>query len=223
MLYSCYLPCYIICYIGLPPMLSTILYTTYSVYHARMGGVAVLDEILDKLSIDLFLPGEVFYNMLAGSEKTRRLPVHLWKNTKLPSIPSYIPCYIPCYIGYETYLHSFLDRTWNSILCAWFRNGRILQGESLTQHCRSPTDPSWALLEQGRCHHLKGVSLAYLGQFHSLHSPCDPPGPLAVALAVELGLAAGAELALPKHKKSQFISVCKCRPPVILKLIHFIC
>ena len=34
-------------------MLSTILYTTYSVYHARMGGVAaaVLDEILDKLSI----------------------------------------------------------------------------------------------------------------------------------------------------------------------------
>ena len=48
--------------LGLPPMLSTMLYTTYSVYHARMGGVAVLDEILDKLSIDLFLPGEVFYN-----------------------------------------------------------------------------------------------------------------------------------------------------------------
>ena len=75
MLYSFYLPCYIICYIGLPPMLSTILYTTYSVYHARMGGVAVLDEILDKLSIGLFLPGKVFYNTLAGSEnlKTRRL------------------------------------------------------------------------------------------------------------------------------------------------------
>ena len=42
-----------------------------------MGGVAVLDEILDKLTIGLFLPGEVFYNTLAGSEKTRRLQVHL--------------------------------------------------------------------------------------------------------------------------------------------------
>ena len=31
-------------------MLSTMLYTTYSVYHARMGGVAVLDEILDNLA-----------------------------------------------------------------------------------------------------------------------------------------------------------------------------
>ena len=49
-------------------MLSTMLYTTYSVYHAKMGGAAVLDEILDKLSIDLFLPGEALYNKLAGSE-----------------------------------------------------------------------------------------------------------------------------------------------------------
>ena len=69
-------------------MLSTMLYSTYSVNHARMGGVAVLDEIIDKLSIDPFLPGEVLCNMPAGSEKTRRLPVHLWKITKLPSLPS---------------------------------------------------------------------------------------------------------------------------------------
>ena len=87
----CFLPCYIICYIGLPPMLSTILYTTYSVYHARMGGVAVLDEVLDKFSIGLFLPGEVFYNTLAGSEnlKTRSLPqaaIHTMLYTMLYTI-----------------------------------------------------------------------------------------------------------------------------------------
>ena len=156
----CYQPSYIICYIGLPPMLSTMLYTTYAFYH-------VIYHVIWNLPPQL--PWQKFYPLC--------------------------------------------------LVQAWEDPSR----ESLTQHCRSPTDPSWALLEQGRCHHLKGVSLAYLGQFHSLHSPCDPPGPLAVALAVELGLAAGAELALPKHKKSQFISVCKCRPPVILKLIHFIC
>ena len=31
------------------------------------------------------------------------------------------------------------------------------------------------------------------------------------------------ELELSKHKQSQFISFSRCRPQVILKLIHFIC
>ena len=43
-----------------------------------------------------------------------------------------------------------------------------------------------------------------MGPFHSLPSPCDPLGPLAVAAERELG--AGAQLELQRHTKSHIIS-----------------
>ena len=64
--------------------------------------------------------------------------------------------------------------------------------------------PSWAQLEQGQYHRWRGGSQAHLGPFHSLPSPCDPLGPLAVAAERELG--AGAQLELQRHTKSQIIS-----------------
>ena len=63
---------------------------------------------------------------------------------------------------------------------------------------------SWAQLEQGQCHRWRGGSQAHLGPFHSLPSPCDPLGPLAVAAERDLG--AGSQLELQRHTKSQIIS-----------------
>ena len=113
-----------------------------------------------------------------------------------------IPCYITYYIAY--YIACVLTST-----ASLTEMPSLLPVPALGDHSaespihprRSPANPSWAQLEQGQCHCWRGGSQAHLGPFHSLPSPCDPLGPLAVA--VERGLGAAAQLELQRHTKSQ--------------------
>ena len=141
----------------------------------------------------------------------------------------YITCSITCLLYNMLYnmlysmctlFHSFLDR--NFILSSRFWHWEIIQQSLQIIRC----DLCIPFMSAARARSMSQLvcvwgGQAHLGPFHSLPSPCNPLGPLAVAAERDLG--EGSQLELQRHTKSQIISFWNVQKQFILKEIYLIC